>query len=100
MRRHRPRWLQGAAGRKFRRRLAVRHGWRCFYCRKGFPNHTAITADHFIPLSVWRRGYPKSNLVPACKPCNRAKDDQLPRGLVLVLLSVGTASATVMQEAA
>lgn len=75
----------GEGRRSLRLLLAERDGACCFYCRTPADPLT-LTFDHFVPQAfvpipdVW-------NLVLACDPCNQAKRDQLPRGLVLVLLS-------------
>jgi 5-methylcytosine-specific restriction endonuclease McrA len=92
-----PWYLQGVKGRKFRISLVVRQGGRCFYCRRGFPDISAATFDHYIPRVLWQRGYPRQNIVVACSPCNRRKGDRLPLGLVLVLLVHGVKADIVHQ---
>jgi len=53
--------------------IQVEHGHKCAYCGSSRP----LEQDHVIPLS--RGGpYTKSNIVPACKPCNASKRDQTP----------------------
>lgn len=90
--RHRPSWLRGNAGRRFRRALANAHHYRCFYCRRGFAHHNDITLDHYIARRWWPRGYPRTNIVPACEPCNAGKRDALPWPLVWLLLQASEAS--------
>lgn len=51
----------------------------CHYCGRkvGIKN---LTMDHVIPLSRGGRST-KGNLVPCCKPCNTAKQSDLPTEL-------------------
>jgi 5-methylcytosine-specific restriction endonuclease McrA len=89
--RHRPHWLKGAAGVRFRRALTSRHNHRCFYCRRGFAHHDDVTLDHFIPRLLWPRCTARENFVPACRDCNEAKGHTLPVGLVWALLRMVSA---------
>ena len=50
-------------------RMIGRLDGRCFYCGS-LPEHLEI--DHVVPLSRGGR-HAIGNLVPACRPCNRAK---------------------------
>ncbi|WP_411091385.1 HNH endonuclease [Streptomyces sp. 049-1] len=85
MSRHRAAHLRGDRGRRKRARIAHSHGNRCFYCRAPFADPaTEGTFDHYLPYTLWPRNL-VFNLVVACKPCNVAKGDTLPLGLLLVL---------------
>lgn len=87
--------MQGENGRWLRRSLAARDGSRCFYCGTPFEDAgTEATFDHFLPVSVWKRGsngravrrcHEPFNLVLACEPCNQAKGSRLPWPLVWLL---------------
>ncbi len=66
--------------------LAERDGRQCFYCRQPFERLGDATTDHYVPRSMWACNLP-ANLVLACEPCNRAKDDRLPWPLVWLLLA-------------
>ncbi|MER7505282.1 hypothetical protein AB0L05_17210 [Nonomuraea pusilla] len=70
--------------------LAARDGARCFYCLTPFDSLDEVTFDHFVPRSRLRVAGSRG-VVLACWPCNFAKADQLPRGLVVVLLSMRAA---------
>jgi len=48
----------------------------CHYCSRHFPPKS-LTMDHLIPLTRGGRSE-KSNLVPCCKECNKAKGNLLP----------------------
>jgi 5-methylcytosine-specific restriction endonuclease McrA len=50
------------------------YGHRCVYCGKKF---TRLTQDHIIPL-VRGGEHTASNIVPACRRCNSAKNDGAP----------------------
>lgn len=76
---------KGERGRQLRVRLAHRDGACCFYCRRGFPDPTAATLDHYVPYRLWRT-WRLVNLVLACEPCNTRKADCLPILLALLLL--------------
>ncbi|HEY2416429.1 MAG TPA: HNH endonuclease [Steroidobacteraceae bacterium] len=45
---------------------------RCYYCQE----KTKLTLDHVIPLSKGGQ-HTKTNVVPACQPCNSKKNDRL-----------------------
>lgn len=84
-----PNHLGAARKQRLRVRLAERDGGpRCFYCWSSFDDlDLSATFDHFAP----RRLLPVCKswvLVLACYPCNQAKGDSLPRGLVLALLNM------------
>ena len=51
----------------------------CYYCREGleFDGRNKWQVDHFIPLSRGGSNWP-SNIVIACRRCNRAKGDKTP----------------------
>lgn len=51
------------------------YGWCCAYCRTSLTTAT-LEMDHVIPISKGGTNWP-SNLVPACRPCNRRKSDKL-----------------------
>lgn len=53
-------------------RLVERYGSRCAYCSQLRP----LTVDHVIPLSRGGR-HTIGNVLPACRPCNSAKQDKL-----------------------
>lgn len=93
---------EGANHGEYRRRvrllLADRDGERCFYCRRP-ADPFALTFDHFAPACLLPVSEPW-NLVLACDPCNQAKRDRLPRGLVWVLLSCDVKAYIARQAAA
>ena len=57
----------------------------CHYCGKKFLFHE-LTLDHMVPLSRGGRTTP-GNVVPACRPCNKAKGSDTPVDQVLGNLS-------------
>ena len=67
-----------------RKNLYLRDGNTCQYCGVKF-NSIDLTLDHIIPKS---RGGKSSweNLVAACAPCNRRKDDRTPEEAEMRLL--------------
>lgn len=65
------------------RRLRESQWWKnkradgvCHYCQKRFPAKE-LTMDHVVPIVRGGKSI-KSNLVPACKPCNAQKKYLLP----------------------
>lgn len=64
----------GYRRRVTRKAVFARDDWVCQYCG----SETALTLDHVIPRS---RGGPTEweNVVAACPPCNRRKNDRLPK---------------------
>lgn len=74
------------ASRETRLYLAERDGRHCFYCRTPFDSMRDATTDHYVPKSVWPCNMP-ANLVLACEPCNRAKDDRLTWSMAALLLA-------------
>ncbi|MEU3546303.1 HNH endonuclease [Streptomyces longwoodensis] len=83
--RHRCGHMRGAQGRRKRLRIAAEQNGRCFYCRTRFNDPaTDGTFDHFVPYALWRTNL-RWNLVLACRPCNEAKGDALPLGLLVLL---------------
>jgi 5-methylcytosine-specific restriction endonuclease McrA len=64
-------------------RLLLAQGRGCFYCdrhislRKFFSSLHYATVDHFIPLNLGGRDH-ISNVVLACKRCNRHKGSRFP----------------------
>ncbi|MEU9641502.1 HNH endonuclease [Streptomyces sp. NPDC048188] len=83
--RHRCGHMRGDKGRRKRVRIARQQGNRCFYCRTPFKDAAAEgTFDHYLPYVLWPRNV-VFNLVVACKPCNVAKGETLPLGLLLAL---------------
>lgn len=67
-----------------KRTIAARDGWCCHYCRRRLTIDSA-TLDHVIPRAkggTWNN----TNLVLACRDCNKRKADMLPHvfvGLVM-----------------
>lgn len=66
--------------------LFARDAHICAYCGVYHPS-TELTRDHVIPTSkkgknIW------SNVVAACKPCNRRKDDNLLEDITMKLIYV------------
>ncbi|MEM7179397.1 MAG: HNH endonuclease signature motif containing protein [Spirochaetota bacterium] len=47
----------------------------CYYCQETF-SVQELTMDHLVPLVRGGKSI-KANLVPACKPCNFAKKNEL-----------------------
>lgn len=91
MSRRRPGSVKGDKGRALKRRLAVRDGARCFYCRACFDDPTTATLDHYVPYRLWRANRPR-NLVLACAPCNQAKGGCLPWPVAWLLLGLAAAA--------
>ncbi len=52
------------------------HRNRCAYCHQKFSDEIPATQDHIIPISKGGH-HTKENVVPACKPCNSSKGNQL-----------------------
>jgi 5-methylcytosine-specific restriction endonuclease McrA len=71
--------MSAARKRRKRRTLLLRDGASCVYCGRqlgtGEP-FSRLTFDHVVPVSRGG-GNALTNLVLACKPCNRAKADQM-----------------------
>ena len=87
IRRERARARELRAGAWWRRRLAQ---GRCGYCgRPTSPRE--LTMDHRVPLVRGGRST-RSNLVPACKACNSAKQYLLPTEWEAYLARLATAS--------
>lgn len=75
-----------AARRRARKaQLAARDGLRCYYCRAAFRELREATADHVVPVSLYRTSSVGA-LVLACRPCNLAKADRLPLSLALLIV--------------
>lgn len=57
----------------YRARFTIleRDGFRCRYCGRG-PEATELEVDHVLPVAAGGTNDP-SNLVAACKACNRGK---------------------------
>ena len=49
---------------------------RCHHCGGKFLPEQ-LTMEHLLPLALGGRSH-KGNVVPACKPCNNQKKNQLP----------------------
>ncbi|MEW2312303.1 HNH endonuclease [Streptomyces sp. NPDC006864] len=64
--------------------LAARDGLRCYYCRAAFRELREATADHIVPVSLYRTSSVGA-LVLACRPCNLAKADRLPLSMALLI---------------
>ncbi len=65
----------GARERKIKW-LLKQHKRACFWCGNHLSINTA-TLDHFIPRQRGGSAH-RSNMVPACQPCNSAKGHRLP----------------------
>jgi len=52
--------------------IVKRHRGRCYYCKK----KTKLTMDHVVPLKKGGQ-HTRTNVVPACGPCNSKKRDRL-----------------------
>jgi hypothetical protein len=74
----RPRAMSASVRDRKRRALIRRDGATCAYCGRplgtGLP-YSRPTLDHVVPVSRGG-GDALTNLVLACKPCNRAKADK------------------------
>lgn len=74
-----------------------RDDWRCAYCAEQFSSED-LTFDHVVPAS---QGGQKSwtNIVAACLPCNRRKDNRTPEqaGMALRTLPVRPAPAPIFK---
>ncbi|WP_405506160.1 HNH endonuclease [Streptomyces purpurascens] len=80
----RPPHLNSHRRRARKQRLAARDGQQCYYCRRPFRELREATADHIVPVSLWRT-WSASALVLACRSCNDAKANRLPLSLALLL---------------
>jgi len=76
-----------------KKRLAERYGRQCFYCRRPFRDLREATADHIVPVSLWR-SWSMTSLMLACRPCNEAKADRFPLLLALTLCAAFPAAPT------
>lgn len=81
---HRPPHLNSHRRRARKQRLAARDGQQCYYCRRPFRELREATADHIVPVSLWRT-WAVSALVLACRSCNDTKANRLPLSLALLL---------------
>jgi hypothetical protein len=81
---HRPPHLNSHRRRARKQRLAARDGAQCYYCRRPFRELREATADHIVPVSLWRT-WAVSALVLACRSCNDTKANRLPLSLALML---------------
>ncbi|MDX2820030.1 HNH endonuclease [Streptomyces ipomoeae] len=81
---HRPPHLNSHRRRARKQRLAARDGQQCYYCRRPFRELREATADHIVPVSLWRT-WSVSALVLACRSCNDTKANRLPLSLALLL---------------
>lgn len=82
----RPPHLNSHRRRALKERLAARDGRQCYYCRRPFLELREGTADHIVPVSLWRT-WSVSALVLACRSCNDTKANRLPLSLALLLCS-------------
>lgn len=64
---------QGRTSLSARARFTIleRDRFQCRYCGRG-PDAVQLEVDHVVPISAGGTNDP-SNLVTACKPCNRGK---------------------------
>ena len=69
--RARARALRGSQWWKNRRSQGI-----CYYCHRRFPPRE-LTMDHRVPLVRGGKSV-RSNLVPCCRECNKAKENLLP----------------------
>jgi 5-methylcytosine-specific restriction endonuclease McrA len=60
-----------------KQRLANQYGPTCSYCGAEFSSLEEATLDHVIPAQIVRHSQ-IWNLVLACEPCNRAKENRIP----------------------
>ena len=67
-----------------RKNIYVRDGYKCGYCGRKF-HGDELTLDHVIPKSRGGTGA-WDNLVAACEPCNRSKDNRTPEEAEMPLL--------------
>jgi len=78
-------WIpQRSAVQLSHKNIYLRDSYTCQYCGDGFPARL-LTLDHVLPraqggTSCWE------NLVAACGPCNRRKDDKTPEQAGMTLL--------------
>lgn len=72
-----------------RKNIFIRDNYTCQYCNKSFP-YAELTYDHVVPKSVWNdnHGSPTcwTNIVTACRPCNRKKGNKTPKQANMTLL--------------
>jgi hypothetical protein len=77
--------LQGRKGRRIpyrmqkvsRKTILIRDGHRCMYCGERKKTGADLELEHVIPRSQGGKST-WENLVAACKPCNRRKNDRTP----------------------
>lgn len=68
----------GRPWRNVRATVLARDQHTCVLRIHGVCIGRATTVDHVIPVAVWPEGeYVASNLVAACRPCNRRKSTKI-----------------------
>lgn len=76
-----------------RKNIFIRDNFTCQYCNKQFC-YNELTYDHVIPKSVWNRnnGSPTcwTNIVTACRLCNRHKGNKTPKQANMTLHNLPT----------
>lgn len=76
-----------------RKNLFIRDNFTCQYCNNKFDT-SSLTYDHVIPKSVWDHniGSPTSwtNIVTACRDCNRRKGNRTPKQANMPLQNLPT----------
>lgn len=74
-----------------RKNIFLRDNYTCQYCGKVFENKE-LTYDHVIPKSKWNsnQGSPTgwTNIVTACRNCNRKKGNRTPKEANMPLISL------------
>jgi 5-methylcytosine-specific restriction endonuclease McrA len=68
-----------------RKNIFVRDGYRCQYCGSRKNNGSELELEHVIPKSKGGRNT-WENLVAACSPCNRKKNDRTPEEAGMTLI--------------
>ena len=68
-----------------RKNILVRDGYRCMYCGAKKRDGSELELEHIIPKSKGGKNT-WENLVAACAPCNRRKNDRTPEEAGMTLI--------------